>query len=63
MKAAPDARPPARPRASWRPQAKIRPCIICNRPRISSSAADRFHAACRPDLGENDGERAGLVLR
>jgi hypothetical protein len=50
-----------RPREGWRPSPKIRQCLKCGRPRRSSSAADRFHAACRPDLGENDGERAGLV--
>jgi hypothetical protein len=61
MKAAPETRPPARPRASWRPPAKIRPCMICNRPRVSTSPADRMHATCRL-TGENDGERAGLVL-
>ncbi len=50
-----------RPREGWRPKSRVRPCLACNQPRISSSAADRFHKACRPDLGENDGERAGLV--
>ena len=62
MKATPEARPPARPRASWRPVPRVRPCLKCNKPRLSSSASDRFHAACRPDLGENDGER-GAILR
>jgi hypothetical protein len=55
-----DPRPPARPRETWRPRAKIRPCLICNKPRISSSASDRMHAGCRP-TGENEGERAALV--
>jgi hypothetical protein len=61
MKAAPEARLPVRLRASWRLQAKIRPCMICNRPRVSTSPADRMHAGCRP-AGENEGERAGLML-
>lgn len=50
----------ARPREGWRPQVRVRPCLVCNKPRISSSASDRMHAACRP-TGENDGERAALV--
>jgi hypothetical protein len=48
-----------RQRQGWRPRARVRPCLACGRPRISSSPADRFHKACRPDLGENEGERAG----
>jgi hypothetical protein len=49
-----------RPRESWRPRAKIRPCLVCNQPRLSTSPADRMHTGCRPS-GENDGERAALV--
>jgi hypothetical protein len=48
------------PRESWRPGPKVRPCLVCNKPRLSSSPADRMHAGCRP-TGENDGERAALV--
>jgi hypothetical protein len=45
-----------RPRATWRPVPKVRPCLVCNKPRISTGAQDRVHPACRPE-----GERAGLV--
>jgi hypothetical protein len=64
MKAAPPiAAPPepSRPRVSWRPVPKVRPCLKCNKPRISSGAGDRLHPGCRPAGELNDGERAGLV--
>jgi hypothetical protein len=55
-----DVGTPTPPRAAWRPVPKVRPCLVCNKPRISTSPADRMHAGCRPS-GENDGERAALV--
>jgi hypothetical protein len=56
-----DATPPDRPRASWKPRPTIRACLACGIPRMSTSPSDRMHARCRP-AGENDGERAALVL-
>jgi hypothetical protein len=56
----PERRPRVRPPASRRPQANIRLCLICNRPRVSTSPANRMHAGCRP-TGENDGERAAIL--
>lgn len=52
---------PAPARTSWRPKPRVRPCLRCGRPRLSSSAADRLHPQCRPAGEQNDGERAGLV--
>ena len=51
----------ARQRESWRPRAKIRPCLVCNKPRISTSAEDRIHPGCRRE-GEAEGEPAGLLV-
>lgn len=58
----PTTPPPTRPSPSWRPRAKIRPCLGCGRPRISTSASDRLHPACRPAGELNDGEHGALVL-
>ena len=51
----------ARPREGWRPPARVRPCLKCGRPRISSSTADRLHDKCRAH-GPNEGDTAALVL-
>lgn len=52
---------PARPRESWRPKPRVRPCLRCNKPRISTSPGDRLHPGCRPQGELNDGEAASLV--
>jgi hypothetical protein len=52
---------PTRPRETWRPGPKVRPCLKCGQPRISASASDRLHPKCRPAGELNDGERAALV--
>jgi hypothetical protein len=51
-----------RPSPSWRPTPRVRPCLGCGRPRISTSASDRLHPKCRPAGEQNDGEAAVLVL-
>jgi len=51
-----------RPRATWRPVPKVRPCLRCNKPRISTGPSDRLHPKCRPAGELNDGEAAGLLL-
>ena len=60
-RAADAPRPPVRPRESWRPAPKVRPCLVCNKPRISAGPGDRLHDKCRGD-GPNDGEAAALVI-
>lgn len=38
------AAPASPPSASWRPRTpRVRPCLVCNRPRISTSPADQMH--------------------
>jgi hypothetical protein len=51
----------AGPRESWRPLPKVRPCLCCGRPRISTSASDRLHPKGRPAGELNEGEAAALV--
>lgn len=57
-----DMRPSTRPRETWRPGPKVRPCLKCGQPRISTAPSDRLHPKCRPAGELNDGEAAGLVL-
>jgi hypothetical protein len=50
-----------RPREPWRPAPKVRPCLKCGQPRISTAASDRLHPKSRPAGELNDGEAAAFV--
>ena len=57
-----DMGPSTRPRETWRPGPKVRPCLKCGQPRLSTSASDRLHPKCRPAGEQNDGEAAAVLL-
>jgi hypothetical protein len=57
-----DVDTPTRPRETWRPAPKVRPCLKCRQPRLSTAANDRLHPKCRPAGEVNEGEAARLVL-